>query len=165
MDLMEDIRNAKVVDFGKITHPRLPEMTIVVFERGYGYQAVCINILLDSTGKSKEDACKNLTHTIMSYVRQAIHNCCGDEKTAIKELVHAALDDENELKAMYYAKYRQAKNEDMARKLALKMKAPEASFFQANVQYTTARRTRAGRRASQASTSGAQEPAVAASVL
>jgi len=108
MSYMDDIRTAKVVGFGNIFHAELPKMRFVMFERGYGYQAVCIGILMDATGKNKEDACKNLMRVIESYIKQTIHEH-NDNKDAAFEHITQINFSSDELKSVYYDKYQQAK--------------------------------------------------------
>ena len=106
---INDIQSAKLVGFGKIFHPILSDMNLVVFEKEYGYQAICIDVLLDATGATKRDACENLIRILGSYVTQTIHNHNGDRKAAV-EYIERIIFDDNDLKSQYYNRYRQAKH-------------------------------------------------------
>ena len=121
MDYKTDINNAKAAGFGGIFHPKLPPMGFVLLEKEYGYQAVCINTLLDATGKRPEDACENLAKTHESFLKQMIHNHNGDKKAAFKYIAQVAFED-GEIKTLYYNRYKQVRHDYVNAMIAKKKK-------------------------------------------
>ena len=122
MDYKADIRDAEVAGFGKVFHPKLPDMNLIVFKKEYGYQAICINILLDATGDDPVGACENLIQTLESYLRQMIYNHSEDKGAAFKYIAQVAFEN-GELKSFYYDRYRQAKQSYITSRIDKKKKA------------------------------------------
>ena len=118
MSYMNDIRNAKVVGYGKIFPSKLSPMKVVVFEKGYGYQAVCIDLMLDATGNTHKEVCRNLKRMTNSYIKQMIHDHKDKEDPfmAIREVALA----KNELKSMFKDRYCEAKGKYVTDRLLAK---------------------------------------------
>jgi len=122
MNIGTDIQNSEIANFGKIFHFTLNDMSLIVFKKEYGYQAVCIDLLLDSTGKSAKEACDNLMKLLGSYTKQMISNHNGDKKAAFEYMTQTAYAD-NQLKVQYYIKYRQAKCQYVINRIAMEKRA------------------------------------------
>lgn len=125
MDYKETIRNATVSAFGKIFHSKLTAMNLVVFKKDYGYQAVCIDICMDATGKSVLESCGNLIRKLRLFEKETVKDHGMDEKAAFDH-INEIIFGEGELKSLYYARYRQAKCLYISERLAREKRARSA---------------------------------------
>jgi len=114
---MDDIHNGLVVGIKKIPREHnLPEMKAMVFKRGYGFQAVCIELLLDGTGESESDAYKALEQAIETHTMEILNNHDDNEGYAMAYIyreVHA----DSDLKSAYLERW----NEHASRSIKLEM--------------------------------------------
>jgi len=122
MEFENDIQSSEIANFGKIFHLTLNDMSLILFKKEYGYQAVCIDLLLDSTGKNAKEACDNLMNLLSSYTKQIIVNHNGDKKEAFEYITQTAYTNDP-LKSQYYIKYRQAKCQYAINRIAMEKRA------------------------------------------
>jgi len=115
-DHKAEIANAETVGFGKVIFfsPGLPDMNLIVFRKKYGYQIICIDIYVDATGESLQEARKNFSLALNTHIKQTFEAHNGNEKAAIKDIVQVAYD-KGDIKSLYFDKYRQAKHRGFIR--------------------------------------------------
>ena len=122
-----------VAAFGKIIFiprnhaiPGLPDMNLIVLESEGNYQAICIDIELDTTGNSVKEACENLKKSLMAYIGQMVCNYERNTKAAIEDIVNTAYS-KGDTKDLLFNRYLQAKHQYLLEKIAKKNKAKSRS--------------------------------------
>jgi len=126
---MKQFDTMNVVGFGKVTYiprnhsvPALPDMNLIVFKDNETYQAICIDIEVDSIGDSMEAACRNLKNRLLIYTTQMVHNYNNNIKAAAEDIINVAYS-QGELKSSLFKKYIQAKQQYLLSKIAKENKA------------------------------------------
>lgn len=126
---MARLDNLDTIGYGKIyfiprnhTVPALPDMNLLVLKDKENFQAICIDIELDSTGDSAKTACNNLKKRLLAYTTQMVHNNNNDIKAAAEEIISIAYT-QGETKAQLFNMYKQAKRQYLLNRLENKRKA------------------------------------------
>ena len=136
---MSVYNSLETANFGKIaftprnhTVPSLPDMNLIIFKNGENYQAICIDLELDSVGDKVENACRNLRQRLLAYTTQMVQNYNNDVRSAAEDIISTAYS-RSELKIQLFNRYAQAKQQFLLDKLANKKKARSRreDFFKA----------------------------------
>jgi hypothetical protein len=120
--------DSRIVAFGKIfvkkgkNIPALPDMKLLVLKTEDGYQAVCVNLEIDSVGETVKAACNNLKKALTIYTRMAVNNLGGTEE-AVKEIVRVAYSSGGRQKEELLALYLKAKRDYITRRVEEKKNA------------------------------------------
>jgi hypothetical protein len=125
---MGDLNGSKVAAFGKLfikrgkNTPSLPDMKLLVVENADGFQAICVDLEIDSVGDTLNSACGNLIHALSIYTQMAIDNS-GNVYDAAKDIIKTAYSQGGKQKEELVDLYLQAKRDFIVRKLEEKKKA------------------------------------------
>jgi predicted RNase H-like HicB family nuclease len=120
--------NPQIAAFGKIfvkegkDIPALPDMKLIILKTDDGYQAVCVNLEIDSVGETIQAACDNLKEALTIYTKMAINNF-GNTDDAVKDIVRIAYGAGGQQKGELLDLYIKAKCDHTMRRVEKKKKA------------------------------------------
>ena len=112
--------NSQVAAFGKIVYiptreevPPLPEMNLLFLkdedqEENFPWRAVCIDLEIDASGNSKNEAWENLKKTLTLYIEMERKAAGGDVIETAKKIIETAFTPSDQ-KMDYINLYRKAK--------------------------------------------------------
>jgi predicted RNase H-like HicB family nuclease len=112
-----------VAGFGKLFFikkykhmPALPDMKLLILKEVDGYQAICIDLEIDSVGETVEEACKNLKKSLYAYIEMSIEHfpCIND---AVTDIINTAYSHGGTQKGELFALYVQAKRDLLMEKI------------------------------------------------
>jgi len=99
------------------TVPALPDMSLIVLKNDSVFQAICIDLEIDSIGNNIDNACVNLKQALHAYSAQMISNYEGNIIAASKDIIDVAFS-QGESKSLLSARYLQAKHQYLINKIA-----------------------------------------------
>jgi len=113
-----------VAAFGKVvfisknhTIPALPDMNLIILKNSGAYQAICIDIEIDTIGDTVKEACDNLKHALYAYTAHMVDNYDGDVKAAVEDIVNTAFS-QGDLKTRLFGEYLKAKHQHLIEKIS-----------------------------------------------
>jgi predicted RNase H-like HicB family nuclease len=120
--------NQQIASFGKIfikegkDIPALPDMKLIVLKTDDGYQAVCVDLEIDSVGETIKAACDNLKEALIIYTKMAIDHFDNTDD-AVKDIVRIAYSAGGQQKGELLDLYLKAKRDYIMRRVEEKKKA------------------------------------------
>jgi hypothetical protein len=125
---MTKINNSHVIAFGKLfvkkakTIPALPDMKLLVLKTDDGFQAVCIDLEIDSVGETIKIACNNLTKALTVYTQMMIDNF-GNIEDAVRDIVKVSYSSGGRQKKELFDLYLESKYDYIMKRIAEKKEA------------------------------------------
>jgi hypothetical protein len=115
---------ASVAAFGKVsfvsknhTLPALPDMNLLVLKNEDTFQAVCIDVEIDTIGSTVKNACDNLKQTLRMYVTQMVANYDGNVEAAVKDIINTSFG-KGDVKSQLFNKYLETKQRYLLGRIA-----------------------------------------------
>jgi hypothetical protein len=121
------LNGSRVVAFGKLfvkkgrNIPALPDMKLLVLKTQDGFQAICVDLEIDSVGETLNEACNNLIKALSIYTQVSIDKF-GNIQDAVKDIVNVAYSAGGKQKEELFNLYLQAKRAFIMKKVEEKKK-------------------------------------------